>query len=68
MTSGDDYLLKSGEILARAEAESDPQARAELQSLARAYLRLASQAKRNTEFDVTYEPAPPKIDDPDVKP
>ena len=68
MTSGDEYLLKSSEFLARAECESDPQARAELQNLARAYLRLASQAKRNTEFDVTYEPAPPKIDDPDVKP
>jgi hypothetical protein len=36
--------------------------------LARAYLRLAEQAQRNEQFDITYEPPPPKLDDPKVKP
>jgi hypothetical protein len=48
-----------------AETESDSQIRAEFENLAASYLRLAEQAERNSHFDVTYEPPPPKIDDPD---
>jgi hypothetical protein len=68
MTSGDSYLLKAAEFLARAEGEKDAETRAELENLASAYLRLAAQAKRNDQLDVTYEPPPPKIDDSEVKP
>jgi hypothetical protein len=63
MASGEDYILKAAEFRARAEAETNPKARDEFEHLARAYLRLAGQAKRNTETDVTYEPPPPKLDD-----
>jgi hypothetical protein len=64
---GDKYCAKARELLARAETESDPQMRAELEKLAAAFLRLAEQAERNSQFDVTYEPPPPKVDDPDLK-
>jgi hypothetical protein len=47
--------------LARAETESDPQIRAEFENLAAAFLRLAEQAKRNSQFDVTYEPPSRKV-------
>ena len=67
MTSGDEYLLKAAEFLAQAEGETSPETRVELENLASAYLRLAAQAKRNTLLDVTYEPAPPKIDDSEMK-
>ena len=64
MTSGDEYLFKAAEFLARAEDETDPALRAELENLGRAYLRLATQAKANSLTDVTYEPPPPKLDAP----
>ncbi len=63
MASGEDYVLKAAEFRARAEAETDPKVREEFDHLARAYLRLAGQAKRNIENDITYEPPPPKLDD-----
>jgi hypothetical protein len=53
--------------LAQAEGETSPETRVELENLASAYLRLAAQAKRNTQLDVTYEPPPPKIDDSEMK-
>jgi hypothetical protein len=63
MASGKDYVLNAAEFRARAEAETDPRTREEFEHLARAYLRLAGQAKRNIETDITYEPPPPKLDD-----
>jgi hypothetical protein len=68
MVPGDNNRAKALELLARAETESDPQMRAELQNLAAAFLRLAEQAERNTQFDLTYEPPPPKNDDSKLKP
>lgn len=62
------YCAKALELLARAEIESDPQMRAELENLAAAFLRLAEQAERNTQFDLAYEPPSPKTDDPNLKP
>jgi hypothetical protein len=62
------YCAKALELLARAEIESDPQMRAELENLAAAFLRLAEQAERNSQFDLAYEPPPLKTDDPDLKP
>ena len=52
---GDKYRAKALELLAFAETQSDPQIRAEFENLAAAFLRLAEQAKRNSQFDVTYE-------------
>ena len=68
MVPGDNYRARTLQLLARAETESDPQMRAELENLAAAFLRLAEQAERNSQFDLTYEPPPPKIDDPNLEP
>jgi hypothetical protein len=61
------YRAKALELLACAETQSDQQMRAEFENLAAAFLRLAEQAERNSQFDVSCEPPPPKIDDPDLK-
>lgn len=68
MASGDDYLFRAAELLAKAECQTDPTKRAEFENLGWAFLRLAEQARRNARTDVTYEPPLPKIDDPEVKP
>jgi hypothetical protein len=67
LVPGDKYRAKALELLARAETESDPQILAEFENLAAAFLRLAEQAERNSQFDLTYKPPPPKVDDPDLK-
>ena len=70
MGSGDKYkyCAKALELLARAETESDLEQRAELENLAAAFLRLAEQADRNSQFDLTSELPSPKTDDPNLKP
>jgi hypothetical protein len=55
LTSGDNYLFRVAEFFAKAE------------TMARAYLRLAEQALRNAQTDIIYEPASPKLDDPQLK-
>src|SRR4029453_7549024 len=67
MTSGDNYLFRAAEFFAKAESETNPEMRAGFENLARAYLRLAEQALRNAQTDIIYEPAPPKLDDPELK-
>jgi hypothetical protein len=67
MTSGDNYLFRAAEFFAKAESETDLEMRAGFENLARAYLRLAEQALRNAQTDVIYEPAPPKLHDPELK-
>ena len=62
MISAHDYLLKAAEFIAKTDA-NDPLVRAEFESLAKAYLRLAELALANAHTDVTYEPQVPKIDD-----
>ena len=54
MRSGDGYRAKAAKISAQAAAEAHGQTRIELESLARAYLRLAEQADRNGETDIVY--------------
>jgi hypothetical protein len=56
--------LKAVEFQAREQEQADPVLRGQFESLARGYLRLADQAARNAQFDVTPEPPPPKLDDP----
>ena len=53
--------------MARAECESDPEKRADLENLGWAFLRLAEQARRNRATDIVYEPPPPKLDDAKAK-
>ena len=66
MTTGDHYRVKVADLRARARRESDPQLRAEFETLAAGYLRLAQQADRNTRLDVSYE-TPKNGQDPEDK-
>ena len=66
MAVGDGYRLKAAEFQALAQDEKNMMFRMQFESLARAYLRLAEQAERNIQTDVTYEPPPTKIDDSDA--
>jgi hypothetical protein len=51
MTPRDEYLLKAAELSAMAQAEIDRTDKVEFEILARAYLRLAEQAERNSRAD-----------------
>jgi len=55
MTQRDEYLLGAAELSANAQAESDAMRKAEFENLARAYLRLAGQAERNSLGDIVCE-------------
>ena len=67
MASGDNYLIRAAELLAKAECETDSEKRTELEILALAFLRLVEQARRNSQTHVIYEPPPPKLDNSAVK-
>jgi hypothetical protein len=54
-----EYLLRAAELSAIAQAENDHARKVEFQNLARAFLRLAEQAERNSQTDIVYE-TPPK--------
>lgn len=60
MNAGDNYSAKALALLAKAEVEKDPELAAEYENLARSFLLLAEQAKRNTHFDISYETPPSK--------
>jgi len=55
MTSRAAYLLKAAELSAIAQVEKDHADKLEFENLARAYLRLAKQAERNSQIDIVYE-------------
>lgn len=67
MAVGDHYRAKALELLAHAETERDLLARAELENLAAAYLRLAEQAERNSGLTIEFDPIP-ETDNPKRKP
>ena len=58
MTPGDEYRAKAANLRARAKREAKPSVRAELEGLARSYLRLAEQAERNSHVDIVYDWVP----------
>ena len=60
MSARDEYLLRAAHLLAKAEAQPDAALKDELENMARSYLRLAEQAKRNDDTDIVYETPPPK--------
>jgi hypothetical protein len=66
MAVGDNYRAKALELLAHAETERDLIARAQLENLATAYLRLAEQAERNSDLIVEFE-LPPEEESPKRK-
>ncbi len=63
MDQADKYRVKAAAFHAEARHVRDLSVRVNLESLARAYLRLAEQAEKNRHLDITYEPPPPKIDE-----
>jgi hypothetical protein len=67
MASGDEYRIKAASFHAHALCAPNPRLRVQYENLSKAYLRLAEQADRNDVADITYEPPPPKIDNPDRK-
>lgn len=66
MIRGDTYRTKAAELHARAKREANPSVRAELESLAVGYLRLAEQAERNSLTDISYETPPAKEGEPEL--
>jgi hypothetical protein len=57
---GDAYRIKASELNAEARQEQNAGRRAELETLAMAYLRLANQAERNARNNVVYETPSPR--------
>jgi|SoiMetStandDraft_2_1073263.scaffolds.fasta_scaffold00172_3 hypothetical protein len=67
MTTGDGYRAKALELLARADGEIDSPMRAEFESLAAAFLRLAEQAERNAALIIEFELPLENGDRPKIK-
>ena len=63
MGPGDEYRVKALGFRALASTENNPGVRSEFKNLARAYMRLAEQAERNGQLDLTYETPLNKSDD-----
>jgi hypothetical protein len=64
MTNADHYRKLAAQLLAKARNEKKPELRAEWSHLAQNYLRLAAQADRNAQADISYEPVfRPRLDD-----
>jgi hypothetical protein len=55
MPGSEEYRRKAAEMNERAKHEQNELTRAELQNLALAYLRLATQAEQNAKNDLVYE-------------
>lgn len=60
MSARNEYLLRAAHLLAKAGVEANAAIKDELENMARCYLRLAEQAKRNDETDIVYETPPSK--------
>ena len=56
MTPATHYRTLAAHLRTRARTEESPQLRAEWEHLAQCYIRLAEQADRNSQTDVSYEP------------
>jgi hypothetical protein len=56
MTPVTHYRTLAAQLRARARTEDSRQLRAEWDHLAQCYIRLAEQADRNSQTDVSYEP------------
>jgi hypothetical protein len=67
MTWGDTYRIRAAELRARAQSESRPGMKAELENLALTFIRLAQQSEYNTQLDVSYATPPTNDGEPDVK-
>src|SRR6266576_5874 len=61
MSGADHYRIRAAKFHSKAQNETDPELRARFENLARAYLRLAEQADRNSQTDVVSEPPVPTL-------
>jgi hypothetical protein len=61
MPPGDAYRAKAAELFGKSATEANAEARAELETLALSYLRLADQADRNSTTDIVYVTPGPAI-------
>src|SRR5262249_30906662 len=57
MASRNHYLLRAAELNALAQVEKDRTDKLEFENLARAYLRLAEQADRNSQMEIVLRDA-----------
>ena len=57
MIQRDAYLMKAAYLFVKAGAERDLSLKAEFETMARAYLRLADQAERNAQNDIVRDAA-----------
>ena len=57
MAGRDEYLLRAAELNAMGQVEKDPADKLEFENLARAYLRLAKQAERNSQIEIVLRDA-----------
>jgi hypothetical protein len=57
MTHREEYLLRAAELSAKAQAERENIRKLEFENLARAYLRLAKQAERNSQTNIVRDAA-----------
>ena len=60
------YRIKAAKLFALASQDHHRTLKIQFEHLARAYLRLAEQAERNSRLDISYEPPPPKLNRPEV--
>ena len=70
MAAGDQYRIKAAQFQAQANHETRPLLKRSMQALAQVYLRLAGQAEKNADTDISYGPIlPPRGDgtDPDAR-
>jgi hypothetical protein len=58
MNPGIEYRIKAAELFALASQDHYRALRIQFEHLARAYLRLAEQADRNSQLDLAYETPP----------
>ena len=63
MTTADEYRKKAAQFRARATNEKTIVLRQSFEALAAVYMRLAEQADRNAETDISYGPILPPRDD-----
>src|SRR5262245_43286065 len=60
VASRDEYLLRAAELNGAAQVENDYADKREFENLARAYLRLAKHAERNSQMDIGLRRRRPK--------
>ncbi len=68
MPSGEEYRAKAAEFLAKAQTETDQSIVFELQTLARAYLRLAEHADGKARAPIMVTPPPDSMPPPEQIP